>query len=109
MRSWLTKIDIRAVDFGRGMKYQNVLPRFSKPMWRVEHRRLNANTGKIFAGGLLICIVGSALIVAGTMGAALPLMIIGGILVAFAVVSVPVTMMRENVQTLPVYATRSVF
>jgi len=91
------------------MKYTNVLPRFSKPAWRAEPRRLNANTGKVFAGGLLLCIVGSALVVAGTMGSALPLVIIGGLILAFTVVGVPAAMVRENVQTLPVYATRSVF
>ena len=90
------------------MKYTNVLPRFSKPAWRAEPR-LNANTGKIFAGGLLLSIVGATFVVVGTMGSALPLVIIGGLILAFAVVGVPSAMMRENVQTLPVYATRSVF
>ena len=91
------------------MKYTNVLPRFSKPAWRAEPHRLNANTGKIFAGGLLLSIVGATFVVVGTMGSALPLVIIGGLILAFAVVGVPSAMMRENVQTLPVYATRSVF
>ena len=67
------------------MRHRNVLPRFANQPIHSNNPDRKPLLGLIFVGGLLVCLLGSTLVVVGTMGTALPLVVIGGFVIGSAV------------------------